>query len=205
MILECRHIKLSGGKCGSPALKGKPYCYFHSRMKERANQPPNSLEDVFANLEDRGAIQHALSAVGMAFAARRITGRDAGVFGYILQTASSNAKNADLIVSTEAVSKIIIEDGQEMAPRNATSGPAAEPSLADLLQKELKKQRKEHAERLQEAQQQPIPLQSNHGFSGYQTPQPEENRDLTGKSEGDRGFRRIFDENGVPFVRFEDI
>jgi hypothetical protein len=147
MILECRHIKLSGGKCGSPALKGKPYCYFHSRMKERVNQPPNSLEEVFANLEDRGAIQHALSAVGMAFAARRITSKDASIYSYILQTASSNAKNADLIVSTEAVSKIMIEDGQEMAPRNATSGPAGEPSMADLLMREVRRQRKNEEER----------------------------------------------------------
>jgi hypothetical protein len=36
----------------------------------------------------------------MAVAARRITRREASIFGYILQTASTNAKNADLIVST---------------------------------------------------------------------------------------------------------
>ena len=35
MVPECRHIKTSGGKCGShapfPRLVGQPYCYFHSR------------------------------------------------------------------------------------------------------------------------------------------------------------------------------
>ena len=38
MTPECRHIKTSGGKCGSPALRGQPYCYFHSRLRERATQ-----------------------------------------------------------------------------------------------------------------------------------------------------------------------
>ncbi len=51
MVLECRHIKLSGGKCGSPALRGKPYCYFHSRMKEHAKRlhrkyPSNGIMDL---------------------------------------------------------------------------------------------------------------------------------------------------------------
>ena len=26
----CRHIKLGGGRCGSPALRGQHYCYFHA-------------------------------------------------------------------------------------------------------------------------------------------------------------------------------
>lgn len=25
----CRHLKLGGGRCGSPALRGQDYCYFH--------------------------------------------------------------------------------------------------------------------------------------------------------------------------------
>ena len=29
-ILICHHIKLGGGRCGSPALRGQRYCYFHA-------------------------------------------------------------------------------------------------------------------------------------------------------------------------------
>ena len=30
-IPQCQHIKANGVRCGSPALRGKPRCYFHSR------------------------------------------------------------------------------------------------------------------------------------------------------------------------------
>jgi hypothetical protein len=26
----CRHVKIGGGRCGSPALRGQHYCYFHA-------------------------------------------------------------------------------------------------------------------------------------------------------------------------------
>ena len=66
MTPECRHIKTSGGKCGSPALRGQPYCYFHSRLKERtaASRPRRHLpwhSKISPTLEDRGAIQLAIS------------------------------------------------------------------------------------------------------------------------------------------------
>jgi len=184
MTLECRHIKTSGGKCGSPALRGQPYCYFHSRLKERAANQPSFLPDALANLEDRSAIQHALTQVAMALADHRLDTKRAGVLLYALQIASGNAKNSDQIVSSEAVSQITLtKKGEEMAPKNATSGPAGEPSLADLLHKEIKKQRKAEDERkAQEFERAEIRLQSNQDFSPDQSSQPQENKDLTRKS-----------------------
>ncbi len=32
MVPKCHHIKASGEKYGSPALRGQLYCYFHSRL-----------------------------------------------------------------------------------------------------------------------------------------------------------------------------
>ena len=32
---ECRHIKTSCRKCGSPALREKPYNYYHLRLSEQ--------------------------------------------------------------------------------------------------------------------------------------------------------------------------
>jgi hypothetical protein len=31
VIPQCQHTKKDGIRCGSPALRGKPLCYFHSR------------------------------------------------------------------------------------------------------------------------------------------------------------------------------
>jgi hypothetical protein len=90
MAPECRYIKTSGGKCGSPALRGQPYCYFHSRLpKEKSTAR---------------ATQHAVSEVGTALAEHRINARRARTLLYALQIASHNAKNSGQIVSSEAIS-----------------------------------------------------------------------------------------------------
>ena len=81
MVPECHQIKVSGGKCGSPALRGQLYCYFHSRpirasparaSKTRTSQPHTGLaaylHKELANLEDRGAIQRATTGVAKAVA-----------------------------------------------------------------------------------------------------------------------------------------
>ena len=34
-IPQCQHIKGDGVRCGSPALRGKSLCYFHSRAPKR--------------------------------------------------------------------------------------------------------------------------------------------------------------------------
>jgi hypothetical protein len=40
-IRQCLHTKADGVRCGSPALRGKPLCYFHARPGKapRANAP----------------------------------------------------------------------------------------------------------------------------------------------------------------------
>ena len=167
MTPECRHIKTSGGKCGSPALRGQPYCYFHSRLRERATQQPSFLPFAFQNLEDRGAIQHAISEVGMAVADHRIDSKRAGILLYALQIASQNAKNADQIVSSESIAELTrTEQGEELAPEGATAHPQQEESIADLLMREVNRKREEWIQQL----------------SPDQPPQPTENKDLTRKS-----------------------
>ena len=112
MVPECRHIKTSGGKCGSPALRGKPYCYYHSRLKERAAQPrsPYLAIELPASLEDRGSIQLALSEIVIAVAENRIDTKRAGILLYALQIASSNAKHQDEIVCADSVDETVVND-----------------------------------------------------------------------------------------------
>ena len=174
MVPECRHIKTSGGKCGSPALRGQPYCYFHSRLKQRMNQsssacPIDGLSKELANLEDRGAIQHAVTEVATAVADFRIDTKRAGILLYALQIASGNAKDAGQIVSTDAIDEITqTGEGEEMAPEGAIAGPPEEESLATLLMREL---RRHH--------------QENQQFSPDQIPELIENEEFTGKSVGE--------------------
>jgi hypothetical protein len=109
MTPECRHIKTSGGKCGSPALRGQPYCYFHARLPNGGSNPratrqePSFLPLAFQSLENRGAIQHAIGEVGAALIDDRIDPRRARLLLYGLQVASGNLKSAEKIVLGEPV------------------------------------------------------------------------------------------------------
>jgi hypothetical protein len=142
MVPECRHIKTSGGKCGSPALRGKPYCYFHVRLKQRAARPASPyLALELPALEDRGSIQIAISEVVSALADARIEPKRAGILLYALQIASSNARHSEEIVSSNSVEEVVgTEEGEEMALEDALADGPQEETLKSLVLKELRKQ-----------------------------------------------------------------
>src|SRR5271163_3700353 len=76
MVPECQHMKPVGGKCGSPALKGKAWCYFHS--PERLRPVRSTRVRYFLELpmpDSRAAVQFHLGVHGprslLKFAAQR--------------------------------------------------------------------------------------------------------------------------------------
>ena len=94
MCPECRHIMPTGAKCHSPALHGKPYCYFHIRHHALAQRPNPMREEPlqFPDLADRGNIQTALGQVLDALGSSRLAPRHAGLLLYGLQIASHNCE-----------------------------------------------------------------------------------------------------------------
>ena len=56
----CSHIKVNGVRCGSPALRGEIFCYFHQRMIRGVRTPPRSRIHPMAMLEDEASIQASL-------------------------------------------------------------------------------------------------------------------------------------------------
>jgi hypothetical protein len=109
MFPECHHIKTSGGKCGSPVLRGEFYCYFHSRPRQRTSRPRTGLaaylRKELANLDDRGAVQRALTKVAKAVSENQIEPRRASLILYALQIAAGNTKRAGQPLSSEAIAK----------------------------------------------------------------------------------------------------
>ncbi len=92
-VPRCRHIKTDGVRCGSPALRDKPFCFFHDRMRRRQLQPRRRKPDLeFPVLEDASAVQVALMQVIQAIADRKLDSKTAGLLLYALQTASYNLK-----------------------------------------------------------------------------------------------------------------
>jgi hypothetical protein len=93
MYKECRHIKSDGRKCGSPALRGEYYCYYHHPKRLRAARTTKTryfLE--LTLLEHRGAVQAAISETVRALATEEIDLKLAGRLLYALQLATSEKK-----------------------------------------------------------------------------------------------------------------
>ena len=66
-VPRCRHVKVNGTQCGSPALRRRRYCFFHDRAQE---QHARIMGDQFKQarfvvplLEDANAVQLALMQV----------------------------------------------------------------------------------------------------------------------------------------------
>jgi hypothetical protein len=119
MHAECRHIMPSGKKCGAAALRGTPYCYFHTRVHQSAKPKPG-LKNAplqLPVLEDRSAIQLALAQIFDALATARIDSRQAGLFLYGLQIGSNNI-SGDASVPTDTVMNVTrTRNGGELAPQ----------------------------------------------------------------------------------------
>jgi len=56
----CTHVKVTGHPCGSPALRGERFCYFHQRMIRGVRTPPKSRIHPIALIENEEGIQVAL-------------------------------------------------------------------------------------------------------------------------------------------------
>ena len=121
MYFECRHIMPNGARCHSPALRGTHYCYFHPRLHRQANQPRTTLTGAeplkLPILEDRSAIQVALSQILDALASSKLDRPTAGLLLYGLQIASQNVERKQDILPFKAIESIThTRDGDELAP-----------------------------------------------------------------------------------------
>ena len=95
-VPTCDHLKEDGVYCGSPALNGRKYCYFHlnlrgrrlksARARRRGDNPTLNLPFP----EDMHAVQVSLAEILWALAEHRIDHKSAGLMLYTLQQASTN-------------------------------------------------------------------------------------------------------------------
>ncbi|MGD0569410.1 MAG: hypothetical protein ABSA78_13485 [Candidatus Sulfotelmatobacter sp.] len=90
----CTHIKVNGVPCGSPALRGEAFCYFHQRMIRGVRTPPKSRLHPMAFLEDEQSIQASLMEVINALVRNTIDFRRAQLILRALHIASKNAPRA---------------------------------------------------------------------------------------------------------------
>jgi hypothetical protein len=89
---NCTHIKVTGVRCGSPALRGEQFCYFHQRMLRTVKGPPASRVHHAALLEDEESIQASLIEVVNALLRGTIELKRAELILRALNTAVRNIR-----------------------------------------------------------------------------------------------------------------
>ncbi|HKU28150.1 MAG TPA: hypothetical protein VJQ54_21965, partial [Candidatus Sulfotelmatobacter sp.] len=90
-VRTCTHIKVNGVPCGSPALRGKQFCYFHQRLFHGVKLPRTGLQPA-ALLENEEAIQFSLMQLVNALLNGTIELKRAEIVLRALNTAVRNAR-----------------------------------------------------------------------------------------------------------------
>src|SRR5579864_7112194 len=99
-IPRCTHIKTNGTQCGSPALRGRRFCFFHKNWQGQQiqlnAQPASPLRFTMPVLEDADSVQVALMQVMRLILSGQLDPKIAGLLLYALQTASLNLRQMKL-------------------------------------------------------------------------------------------------------------
>ena len=91
----CQHMKMSGDRCGAPALRDQKLCRFHKFCTPVTVDVSTSAQFPAAPfflpvLEDASSIQLTIAQVCEHMLFHRLDSKQAGVLLYALQVASSN-------------------------------------------------------------------------------------------------------------------
>jgi hypothetical protein len=122
---RCRHVKINGTQCGSPALRRRRLCYFHERIRREqskiAADGSAKLRFDLPVLKDANSVQVALMKVIQMLGSGGMDHKTAGLILYALQTAGVNLRNAEFEVE-EATDVVIDRDTVKGTSIRARSG-----------------------------------------------------------------------------------
>jgi hypothetical protein len=91
-VKTCTHIKATGHPCGSPALRGEIFCYFHQRMIHGVPTPAKARIHPMALIENEEAIQVALMETINAIVRNQIDPQRANLIIRALSIAVRNSR-----------------------------------------------------------------------------------------------------------------
>ncbi len=119
-VNNCTHIKVAGVRCGSPALRGEQFCYFHQGML-RGIKVPDSRVHHAALLEDEEAIQVSLMEVVNGLIRGTIELKRGELILRALNTAVRNIRRVKFGLHSD---KMVREVPPEPAPPEPKPAPA---------------------------------------------------------------------------------
>ena len=92
-VRNCTHIKVTGQRCGSPALRREFFCYFHTRVIKGVQQRVDMQLHSMALLEDCESIQLSIMHVVDGLIKGTLDATRARLIIQALRIAARNAKN----------------------------------------------------------------------------------------------------------------
>jgi hypothetical protein len=107
---RCKHLKVNGVRCGSPALSGEKFCYYHDRFHRYTN-------DDYPCLEDANAVAYMINRIVRGVSTGFMDLRQATVLLYAAQNMIPLLKHLHLEPTKEELAGS--EDGEQLGPPSA--------------------------------------------------------------------------------------
>jgi hypothetical protein len=132
-IRVCTHIKVNGVPCGSPALHGEIFCYFHQRMIRGVRTPSKSRLHPIALIENEEGIQASLMEVINALVRNTIDFRRAQLILRALHIAVKNSPRVHFnIYKDEMIHEVPNYPAAPAAPKPASAALTQAGALARI-------------------------------------------------------------------------
>jgi hypothetical protein len=132
-IRVCTHIKVNGVPCGSPALRGEVFCYFHQRMIRGVRTPTKSRLHPIALIENEEGIQASLMEVINALVRNTIDFRRAQLILRALHIAVKNSPRVHFdIYKSEMIHEVPDYPAATAAKKPASAALAQAGALARI-------------------------------------------------------------------------
>ncbi len=132
----CTHIKVTGQRCGSPALRGEFFCYFHTRVIKGVQQRVDMRLDSMALLEDCESIQLSLMHVVDGLLKGSLDPTRARLIIQALRIAARNAKNVRFEARYEDQKQSMVREVPDYARQYLIEHPEFGPPIDSKHQSE---------------------------------------------------------------------
>jgi hypothetical protein len=127
-VKTCTHIKVTGIRCGSPALREEQFCYFHQRMMRGVRTPPFARLHPIAMLENEESVQASLMEIINALVRNTVDPQRAELVLRALNAAIRNSRRVRFDAQVDEMVKQVPEYTLPPRPQGTyKSGPIANP------------------------------------------------------------------------------
>jgi len=135
-VRNCTHIKVTGQRCGSPALRGEFFCYFHTRVIKGVQQRVDMRLHSMALLEDCESIQLSIMHVVDGLIKGTLEPIRARLIIQALRIAARNAKNVRFEARYEDQKQTMVREVPDYARQYLAEHPEYGPPISQAREAE---------------------------------------------------------------------